>query len=295
MFAIILADTNDAGLEPLTSRVPHALLPLVGKPILVHLLEQLHRNNITDVMVVSPDHHDRLARSIDTGPLLGMRISFASELPDLRRNPDDTLVIGSRYLVDLNWRLITEGLSENNGCKNSMMITSSSKPVALIIPPGASDLVPDNWADVEQMVIPRVSVDNPPVLSINSLKNYVDASFRLLDEKFQHFFPAGRQNMAGLYLSPKATVKTQSLQSNNAYVGSYSRIDAAATLHGDVVVGEKVVIDKGASISNSIILDGTYVGAMTRCNNAIIHQNLLIRVDSGICVEINDPVLVSAC
>lgn len=295
MFAIILADTNDAGLEPLTSRLPHALLPLVGKPILVHLLEQLHRNNIMDVMVVSPDHHERLATSIDTGPLLGMRISFAAGLPDLRRNPDETLVIGSRYLVDLNWRLITEGLSESNGQENSMMITSSARPVALIVPPGASDLVPDNWIDVEQMLIPRVPVDNPPVLSIDSLKNYVESSFRLLNEKLQHFFPAGRQNMAGLYVSPKATVKPQSLQSNNAYVGSYSRIDATATLHGDVVVGEKVVIDRGASISNSIILDGTYVGAMTRCHNAIIHQNLLIRVDSGISVEINDPVLVSAC
>jgi NDP-sugar pyrophosphorylase family protein len=294
MLAIILADSHSDELEPLASRFPQALLPLVGKPVLGHLLEQLRRCDITNVLVISPGHQQQLETSIDTGPLLGMYIRFSSALPDLRRLKEKTLIIGTRHLVDVNWRHMADETSENNGPQCSNMLTTSVGAVGVLLPPGASDLVPDTWDDIEKMALPRLSIDACMTVTVDSLKSYLDSNFRLLNEDFEFFFPAGRKNMNGLYLSPKSSVKSNSLQGHNAYIGSHSRVDAAASLHGNVVIGDDVLIDRGADLSDTIILDRTYIGAMTRYTNAIVHQDLLIKVDSGISVKIDDPVLVSA-
>ncbi len=72
MKAIIIAEGSHSSLWPLTERTPHPLLPLAGKPILMHALEILHRSSIWDVEVVSPSLSLKLASAIDTGHLIGM-------------------------------------------------------------------------------------------------------------------------------------------------------------------------------------------------------------------------------
>lgn len=294
MLAIILADTNSDKLEPLASRYPQALLPLVGKPVLAHVLEQLRRCDIADVLVVSPKHHQYLQTSIDTGPLLGMNIRFSNALPDLRRLEGKTLVIGTRHLVDVDWRHLADESNEKNDGQASSMLTTPVGAVGVVLPPKSSDLVPDTWDDIEKMALSRLSIDACMTVTVDSLQSYLESNFILLDENFEFFFPAGRKSMSGLHLSPKSSIKNKSLQGHNTYIGSHSRVDAAASLHGNVVIGDDVLIDRGATVSNSVILDRTYIGAMTRYTNSIVHQDLLIRVDSGISIKIDDPVLVSA-
>lgn len=71
MHAIILTDNEISNLGPLNDISVPALLPVAGKPIVLHLLEQLHRSGIMSVSVVSRTAHDEIDKAIDTRPLLG--------------------------------------------------------------------------------------------------------------------------------------------------------------------------------------------------------------------------------
>ena len=47
-------------------------------------------------------------------------------------------------------------------------------------------------------------------------------------------------------------------------------------------------------MSDSIILDSTYIGANTDCSDAIVSGGLMIKVDSGLYIELDDPMLFGA-
>ena len=153
-------------------------------------------------------------------------------------------------------------------------------------------MIPDTWGNNNDCKN-TVTLGLPKILKLNSLLNYVDANFKLLHGEYNHHHPAGREISPHLYISPKAHISSKALETEHAYVGSHSRVDNRARLSGDVVIGDNVLIDKGACISNSLIMDGTYIGAMTSVDNAIVKGNMLIKVNSGLCLTIDDPVLLS--
>ena len=61
-----------------------------------------------------------------------------------------------------------------------------------------------------------------------------------------------------------------------------------------MVIGDRVVVGKGANVRDSIIFDRTYIGSNTDCSDAIIDGNLLIKVDTGVSLLLDDPVLFGA-
>ncbi len=93
MRAIILAESSQCDLSPLTNRTPHALLPLTGKSILVHALESLHRTSIRTVEVVAPTLHGEIKASFDKESELGMNIQFIPRMLDLRHLPEHCLIL----------------------------------------------------------------------------------------------------------------------------------------------------------------------------------------------------------
>lgn len=293
MHAIILTDTHDYNLGPLTNRVPPALLPVAGKPVVLHLLEQLHRSGIKSVSVISRNAHGVIEKATDVRPLLGMSVTFLPAIAS-RSLPDcNTLVIGTHQLVDINWNveLVSREKSPNGGI--TRLTSSSGLVIGLLRRPGTVDPVPEVWSDFSHLDKDTPS-GFPKVLKLDTLNGYRAANFELLNGSCAYLFAAGRQVSSRLRAAPKAQVSTKLNVGDHAFIGSRSRIDDSAQLQGDVVIGNDVFVDRNARINNSVILDDTYIGAMTSIDDAIVTGNMLIKVDSGICLTIEDPVLLSA-
>lgn len=295
MRAIIIAEHSHCELSPLTDRTPHPLLPLAGKTILLHALEILHRGAIREVDVVSPTLHAALEAAVDTRPLLGMTVRFGPEMPGLRQSPQHCLIVGLSELVDTNW---SDVLDELGDLKVHALIpvkmTVQSVPVALLAPRYHDDEISCDWSDIHRTEAIHLPIGPQRLVSTGSLADYHETNFRLLRGEFQHLKPAGREYASGHLAAPKARVSAKSMQSDHGYFGSYCRVDKTARLSGDVIIGDRAVVGKGACVRNSIIFDGTYIGSNTDCTDAIVNGNLLIRVDSGVCLELDDPVLFGA-
>ena len=62
MKAMILAAGLGTRMQPLTDHCPKPLLPLLLQPMLDHILVQLSRHGICDVIINLHHHADQLAR-----------------------------------------------------------------------------------------------------------------------------------------------------------------------------------------------------------------------------------------
>ncbi len=314
MRAIIIAEHSQCQLSPLADRTPHPLLPLAGKPILVHALEMLHLGSIREVDVVSPALHQQLDIGIDTGLFMGMKVRFLPAVPDLQHATQHSLIVGLSDIVDANWNDILDELGELElHALIPIRMTVHAVPVALLIPPhfgqdepswshsGAryrygdfNDKISCDWNEIHRTEAIQLPIGPQRLISTSCFEDYYQANFDLLRGKFHHAKSAGREYLSGHWTAPKARVRERSIQSRHGYFGSYCRIDKTAHLYGDVIIGDNAVVDKGARISDSIICDGTYIGPNIDCRKAIVKGNLMIKVDTGVCLEIDDPVLFSA-
>ena len=79
MKAMILAAGRGERMRPLTDTVPKPLLPVAGKPLIVHLINALARAHFVDLVV----NHSYLGREIERelgdGAKFGVRISYSPE------------------------------------------------------------------------------------------------------------------------------------------------------------------------------------------------------------------------
>ncbi len=72
-------------------------------------------------------------------------------------------------------------------------------------------------------------------------------------------------------------------------IGTNSWIARDAELGPSVVIGSSVVIDQGATVKNSIILDNTYVGKWVHLENRLVNQEQLIDLYTNDYVRVTDP------
>ncbi len=77
--AIILAGGLGTRLRPLTDNTPKPLLPIKGKPILQHILENLKRNGILNIIISLGYKSEKVMDYFKDGSWLGLRISYTLE------------------------------------------------------------------------------------------------------------------------------------------------------------------------------------------------------------------------
>jgi len=81
--AIILAGGRGTQLRPYTYEIPKSMLPVGGKPIIEHLIEQLKANNITDIIIAISYLGDKIKKYFGDGSRFGVNITYSEEQEDL--------------------------------------------------------------------------------------------------------------------------------------------------------------------------------------------------------------------
>ncbi len=79
MKAYILAAGEGTRMRPLTANIPKPLLPVAGKPFLLHSLESLRENDITDVTILIGWRGRRVREYLGDGSNLGLKIGYEEQ------------------------------------------------------------------------------------------------------------------------------------------------------------------------------------------------------------------------
>jgi mannose-1-phosphate guanylyltransferase/phosphomannomutase len=112
MRAVIMAGGQGTRLRPLTSNQPKPMLPIVGRPMLEHILRLAHHHGITDIVATVQFLASVIRNFFGDGSDLGISLSYATEEEPLgtagsvkNAEPlldDRTLVISGDSLTDVH-------------------------------------------------------------------------------------------------------------------------------------------------------------------------------------------------
>ena len=306
MRALVFADRSATALAPLDKQYAVAMLPMAGKELILYRLEELVAAGVLDILFVLSEHADKFELLLGHGERWGARFHFAlsrgAEAPSLlwpriRYAKDEPLLVLRGDL--LRSPCVAEFLRDAQGRAGTLIRGEAADPRAslLLLRPGVQapgpllDLL--HWASpVETAADAVVPLADGDLNLISDLRAYHRANLDIVGKRFRGLSPAGREVALGLIAGRRAMVSPRSLKQGQAYVGDQSRVSPEAELIGDVMIAREVVVDRAATLRDSVVLPHSYVGELVDLNNAIVASDILIRVDTGAVVKISDAFLL---
>jgi len=315
MRALVFADRSAAALAPLDRHYAVPLLPVAGKELILYTVEELVAAGVTDCVFVLSEHADRVEHLLGDGQRWGARfrvvLSRGGEAPSalwprIRIGDDAPLLVLRGDL--LRTPAVAPFLRKAQGQAGVRIRGVGADPRAslLLLRPGHDqagalplapllDLLsvdggaagPDAEAAADSVPLPDGDLS-----LLEDLPAYHRANLDVVAGAFRGLAPAGRELALGLIAGRRAQVSPRSLKQGHAYVGENSRVSAEAELLGNVVIARDVIVDRAATIHDSVILPHSYVGELVEVRNAIVAGDQLIRVDTGVVVTISDAFLL---
>jgi exosortase len=280
--AVILAGSRDFGRCPLTSRLPAALWPVAGRPVIEHLLRHLSRQGINHATVCSNGDALLLKESIAT--VNSMQLKFL----------DEPLPVGTAGCIR----------DTSNGDKDELFIVF---PATILTPPnidalirahrvGKSDLmvmlepelenggsgyrstgiyicqasalkyIPnEGYCDIKEGLIPAMlrvgktihtAMLKHPLGSFRNRAEYLSA--------IANYFQNGCDSGIGLQ-------RRKLNGSKNIWLADTTKVDPSAQIYGPVIIMDEATISKEAVIFGPTIIGrGASVG-----NNSLIENSVL--------------------
>ncbi|NBC13907.1 MAG: hypothetical protein GVY09_11295 [Gammaproteobacteria bacterium] len=313
MRALVFADRPAADLAPLAAQYAPALLPVADRALVQFRLEELIDAGITELIFVLAEHADKLEALLGAGERWGGRFRFAlsrsgrhggeapsAVWPRLALGEDEPLLALRADL--LAGPCIADFLDQAQGLPGSVVLGAAADPRASLVllraghpdPSPLLDLL--HWhggpADAAAAAAQTVDLRATALSLIESVAEYHRANRDLVAGRLAGLAAGGREVALGLTAGRRAAVAPRSLKQGQAYVGENSRVSADAELLGEVVIARDVVVDRGATIIDSVILPHSYIGELVELSNAVVAHDVLIRVDTGAVLKVADAFLL---
>ena len=124
MKAIILAGGKGERLRPLTNKTPKPLLPIKGKPIIEHAINNFKKHGIKDIILSIGYKADKIKEYFGDGSKFGVNIFYCIEdeplgtggaIKKAAENINETFIaINGDNLADFNWTEIIQAHKRNN-------------------------------------------------------------------------------------------------------------------------------------------------------------------------------------
>jgi len=305
--ALILADGQTDRLEPVASEYLPAMLPVAGKPVLQHCIEDLWEAGVREVVVAAPSRRAGMIEAMGNGSRLGMAIRY---LPaDGEQRPDELLaasgLLGRAGVIvargDVLRARVAARLLLNSQTIGPDIVhaTSGGRHTGMAFVrrrcAGIGGLA---WVAMSEPVDGSIGalldLGRVEISYLDSLASLHRAFMGALEGHFEGLVPDGRTNGdQAASLAPRAVLSSAAQVSGLARVGRLATVHRRVELVGTVDIGDRCVIDQNAQVIDSVVLPDSYVGRGARVQNAIVAGSWLYRADLDACQRVEDPLLLA--
>jgi len=287
--ALLLADRESSQLAPLTDQVCTAMLPVVGKPLVVHAMESLVAAGVRDVVVATSDHARLVERELGKGSRFGAQVrclltrgnegfdAVAARLGD---------ALGDEYLA------MHVDVLRSSFVGRFLSLASARPGRTLRATVGGQGAGLWRVARGHELDVVDVEVEDAHVIAIDSLAAYHRANIEALHGAFVGLLMPGRPLPGGLTVRRQSSLPWDLDHDGPVFAGRGASIKPGAVFQGGVVISDNVVVDSRATLRRTVVLPNTYVGPMVELEDAIASRTVLIRVDTGTVVHVTDPALL---
>ncbi len=101
-----------------------------------------------------------------------------------------------------------------------------------------------------------------------------------------------REIAPGILVGRRATIHPTARLVAPVYIGAGSQIERDAEVGPGAVIGANAIVDAGATVTDSCVLEGTYVGQLVKVEGRVVRGGLVLDADSGEGLRIVDPFLL---
>lgn len=304
MRALVLADRPGAALLPLTNRTCAALLPVLGKPILEHALEDLVTAGVSDIRIAVSPHADSVERLIGAGERWGVRIGYVP-----LRESDPSAAALDRVADDGGEWLVLRGDVLRAPCLAAFLRGAATVAGPCVGAVGAADVdlgirllrersastsgVPGDPEQTWIMPSASVTIREAMLSRLDSLAAFHGAALDAVAGRFAGLIPAGHEVAVGVTVGRRSRVPLRAVRAWPVFVGGNCQVDSDAELVGPVSLADDVVVDRRATLERTVVLPQSYVGELVELRDAIVWGDILIRVDSGAVLKVTDAFLLA--
>jgi mannose-1-phosphate guanylyltransferase len=304
MDAVVLVGGAGTRLRPLTYQIPKQMLPVVDRPMIVHVLSWLAGHGVDRAVLSLGYRPDAFIRAFPEDEVAGVALAYAVEPEPLDtagavRFAASSAGIGETFLV-LNGDVLTEidasGLVEHHR-SNEAEATIALTPVA---DPSAFGVVPTDSHGRVVAFIEKPTFEEAPT-------NLINAGIYVLETSVLDRIPAGRRvsieretfpelvsaNALYALASDAYWIDTgtpqQYIQAQLDFLSGRHRLGAppAPEIRSGVWVAEDVTIagklgphsfvGRGASIAEGALVEDSVVGARSRIGmDAVVRRSVLM-------------------
>lgn len=315
---MILGAGIGSRLDPLTRSLPKPIVPVVGKPVMGHIIDHLRETGISDIIINTQYLGHRIQETIGDGSAYGVKVTYSPEdqlwgdagglkrcEPFFRTDDDDTLlVVGGDDLSDID---IAAVIAEHRDKK--AMATIAVTPVE---DPSAFGICVTD----ENGFITRFQ-EKPK--REEAFSNLANTGIYVFNHKVFDYIPAetfygfGKDVLPGMLAvgEPMLAVTSEAYWQDvgNLVIYRQAQKDAidgkvhvqfpegatrrdtciicpGATVDGEIsdytVVGAGAVVEAGAAVKNSILWDGAVIKAGTYLENCVVGTGVVVSCSHGI-------------
>lgn len=269
MHIIIIANHQPATLSPLTDEGSAAMLPVGGKPLIEHLLENVADVAHAKMTIVTSRGLNTLRDFVGIGERWGLAIEVLTSRPNeplnsLKRRHKS--VFKGKLLVLSADRVYTESLAEHE----SICALQASE-----------DPAPEPMPVLE------------PCIPVNSHKDYLELNLAAARGEIERIRLTGRERAVGLTTGYSTRIDPRSVRIGQTHAGNHCRVDKSVELSGTVVINSSVVIDRNTRLHDTIVLDQTYVGEHLNLKRCIVSGPHIIRVDEDVVMKLADSFMTA--
>ena len=308
MKAIVIATGYAPELSGLTKNVSAEMLPLLDRPFLQHVVENLIAKGVTSVDFVINEHAHAVEELFATGQRWGSEFKY-----HLCKEPNRPFELvknifklneGSSLLVYGNRLAFSSIDSADDFSEDNFSVSvwqDGDKEVFggfTMIPLGfCSDLdINISLNDFETLLLEKATslqkifVDEPMVL--DTYANYLKCTSMAMTSENDKLMVSGKVKDESIWISRNVILHPTSKLIQPVYLGKNCRVSAKCVLGPGVVISDGTIIDEKTSIKNSIVLEKSYVGEGLELDNVIIDKSLLVNAKHNSVLNIPDPYIL---
>ncbi len=274
---------------------PWPLLPVGNRPWIEFWIEWCVAQNMRDLQVVLGDGAYEIEQYLGDGKRWGVDIRYSFLLdagdPDafLRRDP-------GRWkggLLYVRRAVFPRRVGGHPPAPLSAGSYASRRSDGLDVlysrDPSVVQALLDGRAPPADPFPPEVLAPHP----LESLQQYFDLNMAMVDGEIAHYLTPGYRRQDRAYLGYNVIFPPAAALIPPLMIGNDVRLQALCSVGPRAVLGSRVIVDRQAELADTIVLDGTYIGARTELKGRIVSGRRLIDPADGTFLDLDDTQLLA--
>jgi len=279
---------------------PWCLTPFGGKPLLEFWLEWAASLGANDVCLVLGDGAFEVESFCGDGSRWGLKITYGflkdGVAPDsYLRRLSTTWEEGLLYICgpvfpqrlasempSINHKVLDRGTWLTHDKEQMLCLLSTLAQDIRMFIKGSLPSAQKNWSDLGL----------EPLL-VCDLRVYYDLNMRLVKGENRRYVSQGYGGRDGTSIGYNVQLPPSVELIPPLTIGNDCRFHAIAVIGPNAVIGNHVIVDSQTELSDSIVLDGTYLGRNLEIKRKIVTGTKIISPEDDVIVEIAEPWLVA--